>query len=238
MTEGLPVYPFDDCRYMGTLSQVEPSAARINLPLAGEPVGHLHHGHRVPAGEVGEFVVIECDDVAIFGRVLEVRLPERERLSVEPELGHEREVHPVGRVQLLATLTLAGGGVLPGITRYPRLRSRVFSAHPEIVRWIVEQSARRLQEEYTVAFGIATLPDASDATVSISPEQMFGRHCAILGSTGGGKSWSLARIAEEALQFRSKILLLDATGEFYTLQHARCSARISWKRRGTAGRCG
>ena len=28
---------------------------------------------------------------------------------------------------------------------------------------------------------------AHESTVSIKPERLFGRHCAILGATGGGK---------------------------------------------------
>lgn len=214
---GLPIHPFDNNRYMGTVSQVEAASARINLPRAGEASASVQHGHRVPAGEVGEFVIVECDENAIFARILEVRLPERERLSVEPELGRDRDVHPVGRIQLLATLNLADGQVLAGIVRYPRLGSRVFSAHPEIVRWIVEQAAMKGAAGSSVRFNIAALPDASDAGVSISPEQLFGRHCAVLGATGGGKSWSLARILEESLKFRSKMILLDATGEFHKL---------------------
>lgn len=46
----------------------------------------------------------------------------------------------------------------------------------------------------------------------ISPEKLFGRHCAILGTTGGGKSWTTARIIEECLKHKAKIILLDATG--------------------------
>jgi hypothetical protein len=51
-------------------------------------------------GVVGEFVVVECSEFGIFGRLISVKLPERERLSVEPELGVAREAHPVGTIQL------------------------------------------------------------------------------------------------------------------------------------------
>ena len=50
--------------------------------------------------------------------------------------------------------------------------------------------------------------------VSIRPEKLFGRHCAILGATGGGKSWTTARILEECRKFNAKIILMDATGEY------------------------
>lgn len=53
--------------------------------------------------------------------------------------------------------------------------------------------------------------------ISVSPELLFGRHLAILGSTGSGKSWTLARIIEESARFDSKVILFDASGEFHTL---------------------
>jgi len=57
----------------------------------------------------------------------------------------------------------------------------------------------------------------SDTLISFEPESLFGRHCAIIGSSGTGKSWSVARLVEEAAAYRAKIILFDATGEFHTL---------------------
>ena len=56
-----------------------------------------------------------------------------------------------------------------------------------------------------------------DAPIRISPETLFGRHCAVVGSSGAGKSWTVARLVGEAAHFKSKILLIDATGEFQSL---------------------
>jgi DNA helicase HerA-like ATPase len=52
--------------------------------------------------------------------------------------------------------------------------------------------------------------------VSLSPSHLLGRHCAILGATGGGKSWTLALLVEEVARLRGKAILFDATGEFHT----------------------
>ena len=41
---------------------------------------------------------------------------------------------------------------------------------------------------------------------------------AVLGSTGGGKSWSLARLVEQSAKHSSKVLLFDAAGEFSALK--------------------
>jgi hypothetical protein len=96
------------------------------------------HGQRLGGGEVGEFVTIECRDVAIFGRLINVRLPERERLSVEPTLGSRQETHPLGTIQLLSTVVLKTREVVGGISQYPRLGSKVYAAHPSFIRLFVD----------------------------------------------------------------------------------------------------
>src|SRR5262245_21047769 len=104
-----PVYPFEADRCIGTVTEVSGTQAKVNLPRAAEPGGSWHHGHRMDAGQVGEFVVLEVADSAVFGRIMTVRLPERERLTVEDTLGKERNAHPLGIVQLMATASLRSG---------------------------------------------------------------------------------------------------------------------------------
>ncbi|MCO6430561.1 MAG: ATP-binding protein [Deltaproteobacteria bacterium] len=61
--------------------------------------------------------------------------------------------------------------------------------------------------------------EAGNHAVSALPEHLLGRHCAVVGATGGGKSWTLGRIIEEISQFRSKVVLFDAAGEFGALDN-------------------
>lgn len=220
MSEGLPSYPFDPQRCIGTVCEVGPNYAKVNLPSAAKPEGQWLHGNRLDAGQVGEFVVVECGELAVFGRIITVKLPEKERLSVEPELGSLREAHPVGTIQLLTTITLRDGGVMGGIPQYPRLGSRVYSAHPQLMKWLAEASGRRSRGPSPLVLNVATLPASVETSVSFTPENLFGRHCAVLGATGGGKSWTVARIIEQAALLNAKVILLDATGEFHRLAPA------------------
>jgi hypothetical protein len=217
MSISLPVYPFDGQRAVGTVTEVGPSTAKLNLPQAAEPAGQWLHGHKLSAGEVGEFVLIEAGEFAILGRLIGVKLPERERLTVEPELGTQRVAHPVGTVQLLATLSVKDGSVSGGISAYPRLGSKAYSAHPLLLKWIAESSQRSDLPEDPLLLELGLLPSATDTAVNLTPECLFGRHCALLGATGGGKSWTIARLIEQTGVQNTKVLLLDATGEFYTL---------------------
>jgi hypothetical protein len=217
MKDSLPHYPFDPQRCMGTVCEVTPHSVKVNLPEAATPDGQWLYGNRLGRGEVGEFVVVESGEHAIFGRVINVKLPERERLTVEPGLGKAVAAHPVGTIQLLATVSLKNGKVSGGIANFPRLGCRVYTAHPLLLKWLAEAKARTASEA-PVLLDLAFLPTASDTTVNFTPENLFGRHCAVLGATGGGKSWTIARLVEQAARHHSKIILLDATGEFHTLQ--------------------
>jgi len=73
---GLPIAPFDPARYIGTVCQVDPNTVRVNLPHAASPVSGHHAGYGMPAGQVGEFVLIESEEHAIVGRITEVKLLE------------------------------------------------------------------------------------------------------------------------------------------------------------------
>ena len=207
-----PSSGFDSARLIGTVCEVSANIARANLPNASRssPVWHL--GNRVGGGEVGEFVVVESGEYAIFGRINNVRIPERERLTVEPRLGTEKEPNPVGEIQLLATGNFLNGHVVAGVQRHPRLGERVFSAHPDIVAWFT----RGTPDDDVVSMRMART-SGSEVDIDVVPEKLFGRHCAVVGSTGGGKSWTVAGLIEQACTHRAKVILLDATGEFRTL---------------------
>lgn len=208
----LPVSPFDRQRYIGSVCTVRPTAVDVNLPLAPRPGGTHVAGHPMPGGQVGEFVVIESEAHAVLGRLVETRLPERERLSVDPTHDGAGKPNPVGVVQLLTAIDLENGRALGGVPVCPRIGQHVFSAHPLIVKQVVEGP----QESSGPRVELARFPHASDTTVALSPGQLFGRHCAVLGSTGGGKSWTLAVLVEEIARLNGKAILLDATGEFLT----------------------
>lgn len=71
----------------------------------------------------------------------------------------------------------------------------------------------------SVSFHLGQSKENPDEAVEAMPEDLFGRHLAVIGATGGGKSWTIARLVEESARFRSKVILFDASGEYYPLTH-------------------
>jgi uncharacterized protein len=198
---------------IGVVSSVGAISVRVNLHHAGAASGSLLNGARYGLGEVGEFVLIEGELVVLLGRVIEVRLPERERRAVDTETGDGVTVDAVANVQLLGTVALETLAVTAGVSTHPRLGDRVYSA-PDTFLSSIPLRMERGDKPPAVALRIGRVSSATTADVFITPERLFGRHCAVLGATGGGKSYTVARLIEECLRYKSKIILIDATGEY------------------------
>lgn len=203
---------------LGIVSAVSAHIAKINVESAGSSSGTYFRSGRYGRGEVGEFVLIEGQQSLILGRIVEIRLPERERQGVTPNFAGDRNLDAVGHVQLLGSVTLSDGvRVTAGVEYYPRLGDRVYAAPHEFIARIPSLSSSHGGKE-EILVNIGAIGAGSESMVQITPERLFGRHCAILGATGGGKSWTTARLIEQCATHNSKIILLDATSEYRSLE--------------------
>ncbi|MCW9053296.1 MAG: ATP-binding protein [Motiliproteus sp.] len=78
-----------------------------------------------------------------------------------------------------------------------------------------------LEHKTTVTLQLGHVSGEKGSQISVTPEKLFGRHCAILGSTGGGKSWSTAKVIEECAKYDgSKVIVIDATSEYRSLDES------------------
>lgn len=75
-------------------------------------------------------------------------------------------------------------------------------------------------KEYSLELGQYTIDES--ATAYLDGNKFFQRHAAILGSTGSGKSWTVASILEKAAKLPSaNLVVLDLHGEYRELSYAR-----------------
>jgi hypothetical protein len=187
---------------MGTVHTVTAYNVQVNLTDAGAPSGSYYQGGRYGKGEVGEFVIIEGQINLVLGRVVEVK---KDDIS-------KRNEDALGKIQLLGSICMETLRVTAGVESYPRLGDRVYAAPHKLVAKIPELMDK--EDDIPITLKLGSVDVAQESIVQIKPEKLFGRHLAILGSTGGGKSWTTAKIIEECLKFKSKMILLDATGEY------------------------
>lgn len=205
---------------VGVVSTVTSDFVKINLLHAGEPSGSYIGSSRYGRGEVGEFILIEGQQSILLGRLTEVKLPERDREELSQGLERQKPVDAIGHVRLLGTIDIESLKVQAGVSSYPRLGDRVFSAPSEFIAALPRLTISGLSDldAPKISLELGSVAGEENSMVCVTPEKLFGRHCAILGSTGGGKSWTTAKIIEECSKYSgSKIILIDATGEYRSI---------------------
>ena len=203
--------------FIGVLAAVSSNSVRLNLTEAGQPSGSHFFGARYGNGEVGEFVLIEGQINLLLGRIIEIHLPEKERRYVTATYTKNHDLDVVGKIQLLGSVAADTLKITAGVKSYPRLGDRVYSAPHHFIADIPNLMEQKTNLGNGIELQIGHIGTTQENTVSIRPEKLFGRHCAILGTTGGGKSWTTARIIEECQNFNAKIILVDATNEYRSI---------------------
>lgn len=147
--------------------------------------------------EIGSYALIKHNDLALLGQISRMQK-------------HASAEEYEGLLELLATIDLDKCKLIPGISRIPGIESPVYIASPELIQALFSPHAQNNFPEIRVG----NLSHENGPTIGLSPDMLFSRHCAILGSTGGGKSNSVSTILEECLKYKSKMILIDATGEY------------------------
>ncbi|HFD6629648.1 TPA: ATP-binding protein [Legionella pneumophila] len=107
-----------------------------------------------------------------------------------------------------------------GIHSFPSIGEPVLIPTDIQLRSIIESGQNRRVK-------IGTSPLAGNADVCIDPDRLFGRHLAVLGNTGSGKSCSVAGLIQWSLEAAQKInpkdktnarfIILDPNGEYTKL---------------------
>jgi uncharacterized protein len=199
--------------FLGVASSISARCVGVNLSAAGHPSGSHYAGGRYGRGEVGEFVLIEGQQSLLLGRIAEVKTREADRRSIKADYAGSHDLDAVGLIQLLGCVSMSDLRVTAGVDAFPRLGDRIYAAPHRFIA-LLPVLMEKKDAISTVTLELGSIDQAGESKVSVKPDRLFGRHCAILGATGGGKSWTTARIIEQAIRHRAKIVLLDATGEY------------------------
>lgn len=179
--------------FVGVVSDVRVGSIGISL----EP-----NSMRVSGVNPGSFFVVLAGSGMFIGILADVH-------AIDGALCASGEIVATADVELLK--------VDVGAHLTPSIGCPVHIANPALMKLVSE--AGGVNRSGRLAIDLASLPNEESSTISYSPERLFGRHLAILGASGSGKSWTAARIISECAKFRSKVILLDATGEYHSLRH-------------------
>jgi hypothetical protein len=210
---------------IGMVDFVSPDEVKVALDIEAPESVALNAGGPRPFPRVNSYVLIAVDDGFLVGQI--------EWLTIERSAFPKRRgMQDFGLVDLpypLRKMSLNPLGTLRkrhnaqeeyffrrGADALPSIGAAVSLPTDEQLRSIVESGERRWVK-------IGTSPLAGNAEVKIDPDRLFGRHLAVLGNTGSGKSCSVAGLIrwslEQAQATRSeqpnaRFIVLDPNGEY------------------------
>ncbi len=207
--------PFDHKRFIGYVSKVSSDITQIHFPNSKLLKKFYYDGDVLHGGVVRNFVIIEGEGYGFLAKMVSIELPEKERgFLSETAFQNEDRMHPVGKIEIQLCFEIFGEmKVEKGLDQYPPVGSKVYACSPQLLQSFLKDFGK--VDSCDDLLELATLQQDKGYPIKISANALFGRHCAIVGTTGGGKSYTIAKIIEELQKNdEAKIILLDATGEF------------------------
>ncbi|TWU35649.1 AAA-like domain protein [Novipirellula aureliae] len=217
---------------IGAVDFVSPDEIRVLLDIEAPDSVALNTGGARPFPRINGYVLVPIDDGFVVGQI--------EWLTIErSSFPKRRGVKDFGVIDLpypLRKLCLNPLGTLRqtdtsysfrrGAGLLPTVGSAVVLPTTEQLRSIVESGENR-----RVRIGVSPL--AENAEVSIDPDRLFGRHLAVLGNTGSGKSCTVAGLIRWSLEAakreresngttgrpNARFVILDPNGEYARAFH-------------------
>jgi hypothetical protein len=210
---------------IGTVDFVSPDEIKVLLDIEAPDSVALNAGSPRPFPRVNGYVLIPVDDGYLVGQIewLTVERSSFPKRRGMQDFGLIDLPYPLRRMSLnpLGTLRKKSNstseyGFQRGADSLPSIGTGVLLPTEKQLHSIVESGDRRRVK-------IGTSPLAAHAEVCVDPDRIFGRHLAVLGNTGSGKScsvsglihWSLdqARAARGSTP-NARFVVLDPNGEY------------------------
>jgi len=154
------------------------------------------------AGQVGSQAKLRAGDSWLLGTVRDQRQDRRGTGGIIAQidfLGEGSEEKLTGRIR----------GFRRGVTRYPVPGAMVFAATTNDLRNVFASDGRAFIE-------VGTVFPTRDIRAGLYIDQLLGKHFALLGSTGTGKSTSTALILHRICQAapQGHVIMVDPHGEY------------------------
>lgn len=163
-------------------------------------------------GQIGSYVAIRQNSAHIIAIV--TRMTEQEALAAPTIETPGEDTARLPFAKRIARLTPIGsikadGQFDRGVGQYPTTGAEVHAIGSGDI-------AKMFDRFQSKGFSVGTVATHPSLKVCLDPSNLFGRHFAILGQTGSGKSWTVAALVQRtvAVMPRAHIIILDLHGEY------------------------
>ena len=166
----------------------------------------------VLVGQLGSYVAVKQNEVHLIAIV--TRMTEQEALAAPTIETPGDDAARLPFAKRIARLTPVGsiigdGQFERGVAQYPTTGAEVHAIGSADI-------AKMFDRFQSKGLAVGTLASHPSLKVCLDPTNLFGRHSAILGQTGSGKSWTVASLVQKtvAVMPKAHIIILDLHGEY------------------------
>lgn len=205
---------------------VEVSGTNIKVEISDKisELTRTFNGRVYPIGQIGSMVKIHYGRKIIFGLVTMLRMRSEELIEAGMPVTADSDQR-VMEVQLLAegswNNTKSSLAFKRGIKTYPLPQQGVFLLTNEEVSFVYRSAEGERNDEVDPLVPFAVYSASESTTCRANINKMFGMHCAVLGSTGSGKSGTVSAIIHSVLSHKNdekelspQIVIIDPHGEY------------------------
>lgn len=196
-----------DATFLGTVQDVRGATLSVSLDSSTASGLTFVQGRAYRIGQVGSFIRIPLGCVDLYGIVAQVGA------GAVPEA--LAAVHPFGNRWLTVQLIGEGqrhGQFRRGLSQYPTIDDKVYLVTEQDLARIYGRPAN---PDFVC---IGQLASAESIPALVSMNKLVSRHCAVVGSTGAGKSTTVAGLltamSAPAAFPSARIIVLDIHGEY------------------------
>ncbi|MDN3595982.1 ATP-binding protein [Zunongwangia endophytica] len=210
--------PFEHNYFIGYINYVSAQFVKVHFPSSTLLQSFTFKGENLNGGLVGNFVVIEGEQFGFLGKIQELSLPEKERLEFSEKSFKNSDFHPTGKIEILLSFDLFEPTKIDkGLNALPVIGAKVFVCSSNFIRSYFRKFGIKHEHLQTSpVFELGKLTFDKSAPIEVSQQAIFGRHCAVVGTTGGGKSYTVSKLLEGIVSNNGKAIIVDATGEYST----------------------
>ena len=201
---------------IGRVVEVSGSKVVGELESSVEDLYRTYQSRRYAVGQVGSIVKIESNDILVFGFVTGLRMTESTLDEGNPVPKAESISDAKWLViELFGEALRTGNGEADfefqrGVATYPLPSQSIY------VATITELSQIYKQPE-TMSIQVGNLSQSASLPVSLMMDNLLGKHFAVLGTTGSGKSCAVTVLLRSILNVAkdAHIILLDPHNEYH-----------------------
>jgi DNA helicase HerA-like ATPase len=164
-------------------------------------------------GQPGTFVLVAIPNGMLLSMITDISMKETSVLNSEIKKAESSDEYliqsPLRIITVIPVGTIDASGIFErGTDLLPTVSNDVFAVLPDVIDKVYESFAEG-------NFSIGELSLIKNQEAKINLDSFLSRHAAILGQTGGGKSWTVASIIQSISTFpKSTVVLFDLHNEY------------------------